>query len=111
MDLPTWLLLLVYALAAARLTRLIVTDDIAQPVRDVIARQALRTGARGRAGSWLLSLVSCYWCAGFWASGAVVLAWWWWGDVPAVALLIVTLAVAQVQAMVNGREEPRGIDD
>lgn len=103
MDLDP-LILILLVLAAARVTRLVVTDDITQFARLWVARQ------RGRAFDWLLDLVSCHWCTGLWVSAAVVLAWTQWSHTFALRVVVVTLAIAQVQAMVNEREERRGGD-
>lgn len=99
---PLALILLV--LAAARITRLVVADDITKPARLWVARQP------GRAFDWLLDLVSCHWCAGLWASAVTVGAWAAWSHTFALQVVVVTLAIAQAQAMVNEREERRGGD-
>lgn len=95
-DVSLWVFLLGW-LGAARLTRLVVVDDLADPLHDALERRwrgALETfgspdateGDRARAdrryrhGKWLASLMSCYWCAGLWLflgeTGLAVVAEW-----------------------------------
>lgn len=78
--------------ATARLTRLVVHDDIAAPLR----------AAAVRAGERWETLAGCVWCLGFWTSAAVVGSWWaaggsaWW-TAPA-AVLTVNYAAALLDA-------------
>ena len=60
---PVWLVLLCAALAAHRLTRLVVEDSLTDGARTWLAARL----------PWRLDeLVTCFWCAGFWIAGAVV---------------------------------------
>lgn len=61
--------LLVDALAAYRLTRLVVEDEITDQFREAIQRRLA-----GRDYDRLIYLLSCYWCSGFWISLAVLWA-------------------------------------
>lgn len=83
-------LLVVYALAAYRMTRLWIDDQLPPLPRlrtaietkliDRRKRQLHRRARRGEALTQadlmrrpaLLSLLDCYWCAGFWVSAAAV---------------------------------------
>lgn len=73
----TWVGFLLTLAIAARMTRLIVVDVIAQPLRSWV------TGLRGPE-SRLAVLVHCSWCTGFWVSVAASFGthWladrWWW---------------------------------
>lgn len=90
MALP-YLLLFVTALAAARVTRLITTDKISEPVREWIV------GKLGPAHA-ISYLVYCRWCTGIYASAVASVCVWWgaglrhllpvsgWFAVPALAL-------------------------
>lgn len=60
---------------AARLTRLAVVDDIAEPARVAVVR-----AVPIRLVDWAQSLVSCPFCIGFWLSAAVVASWAAWGS-------------------------------
>lgn len=63
------LTLVLVALAAARITRLVTTDSIADPVRDWL----LDLPRSERAAEWWADLVSCPWCAGWWVAVAATL--------------------------------------
>lgn len=82
----------VLALAAARLTRLVSRDTIADGPRNWLTLRLTSTPK-------LIELIECTWCAGFWISGAVVLAAdgftslplpvaWWWAIAYAVGILL-----------------------
>lgn len=83
-----WVVELVLAvLAACRVTHLITTDDITQPLRDRVARRGDH--------DLLWRLIRCPWCIGFWISAAAVTIAWhlapcpgmpWWFAIPAEAL-------------------------
>lgn len=80
--------LVVFACASARLTGLVVADEITRPARDAILRRLDEGRPTHRA---LAYLISCWWCAGLWTSAAVApLAYWHstnpWVFVPALAL-------------------------
>lgn len=63
------LLLVVLALGAARLTRLVNDDEILAPVRKAAVR-------RWGDGGWIPYLLHCRWCAGLWVSFLLCLAAW-----------------------------------
>lgn len=63
--------LLVDAAATWRLTRLMVEDTIADPVR-VRAEQVGRLVAGPRCEQWVQELTGCWWCSSVWAAGVVV---------------------------------------
>jgi len=66
--------LAVDALAAFRLTRLVVDDTILEAPRGAVVRFAFADGPARPARAKLAELIECYWCVGFWASAAVVVA-------------------------------------
>ena len=83
-------LLIVYALAVARLTKLINSDRITKAPRERLIRRLPE-------GSLLAYLIVCPWCVSIWigALAAPVTWWWggletdlapWWIGVPALAL-------------------------
>lgn len=81
------LLIVVGWLAAARLTRLVVTDTISAPLRVWVIR---RWGPQSKPAA----LIRCPWCFGFWVNVVVAAlgaaAWWsghpWYFGLPAAAL-------------------------
>lgn len=104
------LVLAVYVLAVARLTRLVNFDVVADPARVWVARRAAGTRSAlieaesaghatmaaylsRREGRWNTAayLLGCPWCIGFWVGAAsswipvTVIGWPWWASV-AVAL-------------------------
>lgn len=80
--------LIIVALAATRLTSLIVEDRITAPFREwVLDHSAV----------FIVELISCFYCTAVWASLVCVLMWF----VPLVGYyVLVVLAVAQVAEMV-----------
>ena len=84
---PTWLALVLCALASHRLTRLVVADSIADRPR---------TWLTVHLPALLAKVISCAWCVGFWIAGGFVAgavlsgllprSWWvLWLAWPAVA--------------------------
>lgn len=94
MTIPVWLQLLIYALAVARVTGLIVADTITEPVRDRLVNWLDDTP--GSAGEWFSSLITCPWCAGMWVSLAAAPLVWFWGDSPVMLVPALALAFSQV---------------
>lgn len=93
-TIPVWLLLLIYALAVARVTGLIVADTITEPVRDRLTGWLDDTP--GSAGEWFASLITCPWCAGMWVSLVAAPLVWFWGDSPVMLIPALALAFSQV---------------
>lgn len=94
MTIPAWLQLLIYALAVARVTGLIVADTITEPVRDRVINWLDDTP--GSAGEWFSSLITCPWCAGMWVSLVAAPLVWFWGDSPVMLVPALALAFSQV---------------
>lgn len=90
------LVVLVSAIAAARVFRLLVVDDITYRLRNWVSRRP----------PWFRELYACPWCAGWYFSllfvitGLLVMdVFTWWG------VLAGALAANYVQARLNGSEE------
>lgn len=97
MTIPVWLQLLVYALAVARVTGLIVADSITEPVRDwITVRLDDRPATLGEAIS---TLITCPWCAGMWVSLVAAPLVWFFGDSPVMLIPALALAFSQVTGM------------
>lgn len=98
MNIPVWLALLIYALAVARVTGLIVSDSITETPRDNLI--AWLDDRPATLGSYIATLVTCPWCAGMWVSLiASPLAWFFW-DSPVMLIPAIALAFSQVTGMV-----------
>jgi hypothetical protein len=97
MTIPVWLQLLVYALAVARVTGLIVADSITEPIRDAIVVKL--DDRPGSAGELVSTLITCPWCAGMWVSLAAAPLVWFWGDSPVMLIPALALAFSQVTGM------------
>ncbi|MBS4172063.1 DUF1360 domain-containing protein [Bacillus sp. FJAT-49736] len=99
----SWLLLILFSLAAFRLTRLIVYDRITDFIRRPFHEEMEETDEDGTTvtyikmkGSglraWIGELLSCYWCTGIWCSAFIYLLWF---ISPSIAEpLIILLAIA-----------------
>ncbi len=99
----------VLALAAFRLTRLLAADTITDPWRGWLFRWAWNdevltddgtghltpTPRGGGWRTWAWMLATCQWCLGVWIAVAVYAGWRWGGDV--AQAVVVVLAVAGVQ--------------
>lgn len=96
-------LLLVYALATARLTGLVTTDVITAPLRDRV--RAWWVGRRGNGHiTYLLGdgeRDGCNWCASIWCGSAVAPVAWFWGEHPAFLIPALALAFSQVVGMLG----------
>lgn len=106
-----WLDLVIVILAAFRITHLLVFDEIASFIRkpfiDVlvvedsegnkdISIQAKGSGLRHFIGS----LLSCYWCTGFWVSVGTVLVYFF---IPLLYPVLVIFAVAGAAAVIESK--------
>lgn len=80
--------------AAARLTRLVTVDSIADPLRDGVRMAANRVGPRTLV--WADDLVTCPHCVGFWATLAVLATAAAWGHTAAWRFVAATLAASYV---------------
>ena len=73
-------LLAVYALAVARVTGLIVSDTITEPLRDQLI--GWLDDRPATLGYFTAKLIQCPWCTGMWLSGVAAPLVWWWGGSP-----------------------------
>jgi hypothetical protein len=96
---PNALLLLVYALAVARVTGLIVSDTITEPARDWAL--GWLDDRPATLGSFIAALIQCPWCAGMWVSLLASPMVWFWGDSPVMLIPAIALAFSQVTGMIS----------
>jgi hypothetical protein len=94
MTIPVWLQLLVYALAVARVTGLIVSDSITEPARDALL--GWLDDRPATLGAFVAALIQCPWCAGMWVSLVAAPLVWFWGDSPVMLIPALALAFSQV---------------
>lgn len=99
MTTPVWLQLLVYALAVARMTGLVVADSITEPARDALI--GWLDDRPATLGSFIAALIQCPWCAGMWISLAAAPLVWYWGDTPVMLIPAIALAFSQVTGMIS----------
>lgn len=97
--------------AAYRATQLGVHDSILDPARDrVFAWHATRPDAKLR--DFVVTLISCTYCLGWWLSGAILLTYLLttgqWHTAPLLVHGVEWLAVAGVQALANRRDDTWG---
>jgi hypothetical protein len=93
---------LVYALAVARMTGLVVADDITRPGRDWIidhlpARPVFAA---------VEELLTCPWCASMWLAAAAVPMAWHWGTRPWLLGPALVLTLSQVTGMTSTLGRP-----
>jgi hypothetical protein len=88
----------VLVLAVARVTRVLVIDEIAFPLRRWVL-------TKWPAPSKPAKLITCYWCAGFWVSLVACTYVSATGWLPWVALPLATFAVAYASSWVLDKEE------
>jgi hypothetical protein len=92
-------LLVIFALAVARVTGLIVADAITEPARDwVLDKLDDRPATLGNA---LATLITCPWCTGMWVSLVAAPLVWFWGESPVMLVPAIALAFSQVAGMIS----------
>jgi uncharacterized protein DUF1360 len=94
MTIPVWLQLLIYALAVARVTGLVVADSITEPARDALL--GWLDDRPKTLGSFVAAVIECPWCAGMWVSLVAAPLVWFWGDSPVMLIPALALAFSQV---------------
>lgn len=95
-------MLVVFVLAVARVTRFVTTDDITANIRSKIIG---RLDDRERTlGQHLAQLIVCDWCVSVYVALAVAPLAIWHFDNPWATWPALGLAMAQVVGMVAGRE-------
>lgn len=94
MTIPVWLQLLIYALAVARVTGLIVADSITEPARDALL--GWLDDRPKTLGAFVAGVIECPWCAGMWVSLVAAPLVWFWGDSPVMLIPALALAFSQV---------------
>jgi hypothetical protein len=92
-------LLVIYALAVARVTGLIVSDTITEDARDALIK---RLDDRPRTlGAFVIGVIECPWCAGMWVALAASPLAWFFGHSPVMLIPAIALAFSQVTGMIS----------
>lgn len=97
MTIPIWLQLLIYVLAATRVTGLIVSDTLTEGLRDRIV-EAL-DDRPATLGAFIAGVIECPWCAGMWVSFAAAPMVWFWHASPVMLISALVLAFSQFIGM------------
>lgn len=87
----------VYALAVARVTGLIVADELTEPAREYLRHHLGTTGL----GWFLRGIINCPWCASIWVAAVAAPIAYWWGAQPWALIPAAALAFSQVAGMVS----------
>lgn len=99
-QMPIALSLAVMTLAVARVTGLIVSDAITEPLRDRVL--VWLDDRPATLGSWLAALIQCPWCTGMWVSLAAAPFACWLLGLSWLFVLPLALAFSQVTGMISG---------
>lgn len=110
----TALHLVLIMLATARLTRLVTTDVLTEPVRGaatraLLVRKDIKTEYPSTRTSGfryqLAYLIMCDWCASMYAGAAVAGAWWAWGDTMWFMMATAALSASYVTGFLASKTE------
>lgn len=110
MFVSSWLQFALFALATFRLTRLIVFDQIMNPIRSIFIEEIAFEDENGNKEIYFKSksgiirnfvgeLISCYWCTGIWCSLFFFCLYWWNENI--AGIIITIFAVAGAGALVE----------
>lgn len=83
--------LIVAALATYRLTRLVTADQITQPLRGWVVDRS----------NWFGYLITCDWCLSIWVAPLPVVAMLVFGEVLAVQIVLVSLALSALTGLLS----------
>ncbi|MEU5497962.1 DUF1360 domain-containing protein [Streptomyces griseofuscus] len=103
--------LVVLAAAGYRATQLAVHDAILEPARGAVFDwQTRKPDSKPR--EWVVSLISCVYCMGWWISGATLVTWLLasgqWDDSPLLVHGLEWLAVAGASVFLNRVDDTLG---
>lgn len=103
----SWLQCTLFILATYRLTRLLVFDQITNPIRKLFIEEIEIEGSKeiylkiksGIVRNFFGELLSCYWCTGIWCSLFFICLYWW--NERIADILIAIFAVAGASAFIE----------
>jgi hypothetical protein len=96
---PEPLLYLIYALAVARLTGLVVADSITEDARDSLI--AWLDDRPKTLGNYISILIMCPWCVSIWIAFIAAPLVWFHGQSPFMLIPAIALAFSQVTGMTH----------
>jgi hypothetical protein len=95
---PVWGVLVVYALAVARLTGFLAVDEVTRPARDALLRRL----DENRPEHVLIAyLAECQWCVSLWVAIVIAPVSWLWGTQPWLVIPALALAYSQLAGMTS----------
>lgn len=112
-------IIVLYALATARITRLVTTDKLTLPPRRAVVRWAFRRRYGAAPGEGLdeelaaaaadnppalAYLVNCPWCVSVYVGAVVAPLAWFWGTSPWLAVPALALAFSYVTGFLASKE-------
>lgn len=97
MMIPAAVLLLVYALAVARVTGLLVSDSITEGARDNLI--GWLDNRPRTLGAFITDLITCPWCMSIWVAFIASPLVWLYGRSPVMLVPAIALAFSQVAGM------------
>jgi hypothetical protein len=92
-------LLVVYALAVARVTGLVTTDSITEGIRDSLI--GWLDDRPHTLGAFITKLITCPWCASVWLAAVAAVLVWFWGEHPLLIVPALALAFSQFTGMIS----------
>lgn len=100
MQLPATVTLVVYALAAMRVTGLLAQDQLTGGARGWVVRRVDRHEAEDR--GWraaLIYFIHCPWCVSIYVGAGAAVVWYTLGNTPLLLVIAVALAFSQLTGM------------
>lgn len=91
--------LAVYALAFARVTYLVTTDDITENARHAVI--GWLDDRPATLGAFIAKLITCPWCASIWLGFIAAPLIWFHGNQPALLVPALCFALSQVAGMLS----------
>lgn len=102
---PSVVVLVLYALAVARITTLVTHDEITRPVRErLVARfdpyRRVHRGLVYLLGAPDGDATGCPWCVSIWVGTLTAPIIYLWGTTPIVSVIVLALAGSQITGMI-----------
>lgn len=99
-TLPAWLTFAIYALATARLTGILVQDQLTSAPRVWVTKR-MTTPPDRKWREQVIYLVHCPWCVSIYVGAGVATVWYTVGNHPVLVVLAAALAFSQITGMIS----------